>query len=143
MRREVVGFVARALGLEKGGSVLGPHFPRVGSRSVQERAAGTVDRPHHLPVEGDQVVLHGLRIIRVRLEQTAPSAADPDDLMPGIDRTVHDGLNARIESGDVAAPCQNAEFHLALPGSSRAGISPRKDLLKPATETFFHLTPWP
>jgi hypothetical protein len=91
---------------------VGRHHPRgVRARRVQERPAGPVDRPHDARIERDRVDLDGERVGRVDRQEPAPAAPDPDDLMPLRGGMVDGGLDARVQTRNVAAAGEDADLH--------------------------------
>ena len=64
--------------------------------------------------------------------QPAPAPADPDHLVAFVGDTVHDGLDAGVETGDVASAGQDADPQLIPP---RPDLRPGMVTVKPETKS--------
>ena len=117
VRREVARALVVRLGVqvlrvaEEIRDVLGADVARFGAAGVEKRAAGAVHRPDALLVERDQVPVETLRIVRVELQEPAPAAPNADNFVAFFDGAVHDGFDAGVEAGDVAAAGKNTDLH--------------------------------
>jgi hypothetical protein len=89
----------------------GPDPRGVGPRRVQEGAAASVDRSDDAGVERHDVAPDRLRVVRVRLEQARPPAADPDDLVAFLHGADRCRLDAGVQPGHVAPTGQDPDPH--------------------------------
>ncbi len=87
------------------------HLRGVRSRSVEERPARSVDRANDTAVERHRVLLDRGGIVRITLEEARPPAPDADHLMTLLNRAVHHGLDAGVQSGDVSSAGQDPDPH--------------------------------
>ena len=74
-------------------------------RSIVRTAAGL--KRHD--VGGDRLL-----VVRVRLEQPAPTAADAEHLVSAVGHTVDDRLDARVEPGNIAAASADPDAHESI-----------------------------
>jgi hypothetical protein len=97
--------------LEEFRHILGADLARVGAAGVQKRAAGAVNRAHHILVQPDRIAVDAFLIVAVQLQQAAPPAANADDLMALVHRAIDDRFDAGVKTGDITAAGQNANPH--------------------------------
>ena len=101
---------------------------RVRTRGMQERPPRAVDRPHHSGVERQRVGRGALEVVRLGVEQAAPSAPDADDLVPlrrgpvdhRLDRGIRGPARRRRRSG-----CRCAWRKPTRAGLPRVGPGPQ------------------
>ena len=112
MRGDVVGPVSVELACQVIGHLRRSDLGGVGPGAVEEGAAGAVDGSHRSRVQRYEVCRARGRIIGVGLGQPAPAPAHPDHLVTLPGDTVHHGLDAGVETGDVAAAGQDPDPQL-------------------------------
>ena len=81
------------------------HFARIGARGVENSAAGAIDGAR--VVSGERADVDGI-FVRGHVGETLPPFADADHLAAHFRRAVHDRLDDGIQTGNVAAACQDA-----------------------------------
>ncbi len=91
----------------------GPNSPRVCSARMKKCSSGAVNGAHDRWGELDRVLLDRLRIIRIRVQQPAPSSAKSDNLVSLFRDTVYDSFDARVQPRNVASTCQNPNTHVS------------------------------
>ena len=96
------------------GEVIGQflHLRRVGAARVQHRPAVPVDGARVRAVEGDNVAAPAVGIIEVQVCERLPAAAQPDDLDIVLAAAVDNGFYHRVEAGNVATTCEDADAFL-------------------------------
>jgi hypothetical protein len=70
---------------------------------VQECAAGAINATHDQLVKRDDMVILVGFVFDIIFKQGSPAAAQADDLMSFVDCAVYYGLDAWVESGDIAS----------------------------------------
>ena len=83
----------------------------VRSRRVEECPAGPIDRPNGGDVQRDRVHRGRQRVREVDVQQTRPTPADAQHLMTLSCSARDHGLDACVESGDVAAAREDTDLH--------------------------------
>ncbi len=81
---------------------------------MEKRAPGAIDGADHARIERDQGLGSGLGVVRVEIGQTAPATPHTHHLMTFFGDTVHDSLDAGVETRDVTATGQDSDSHVAL-----------------------------
>ena len=110
----VLGSIAVEPGPECLRDVLSGDLGRVGARGMKGGPAVAVDGPHRAGVSGTKLASIPSASIWGGLDETAPAAPDPDDLVPGLGRPAHHSLDAGVEPGDVTATREDPDAHVLL-----------------------------
>ena len=105
----LVGRVSGAVRVAQPGRQPGrPHPTGVRPRGVQDGAAGPVDGAGVGPVEDPQVVRIELGG-RPDMGQALPAAAESEDVVARLGRSIDDALDDGVEAGDVTAAGQDGD----------------------------------
>ena len=88
------------------------HLAWIGPARVKKGAAGAIDGAHRMLVKGPHIPGEAFRVVAVELQKSSPAPPYTDDFMAFLRGSVHDGLDARVQSGNIASTCQNSNFHL-------------------------------
>ncbi len=92
--REVAGRIVGRLGLgvlwvlQEVGHGVGLHLAGIGTAGVKHRAAGAINGAYGGVVQRHDVLFDGRRVVAIDQEQTAPTAADADDFVAGVNGAV-------------------------------------------------------
>ena len=102
--------------------IVGPHPTGIGPARMEEGAAGTVNGPHPLRVQGHHILVKTIRVVSVELQEPPPAAADTKHLVPLTAGAIDNFLYRRVEAGNVPASGQDTDLHdssllLSLPAS--------------------------
>ena len=98
----------KAFILQEVGKLL--HFGRVGPTRVKERAARAIDCARILTCQGDREPFDALGIVEVDVCQPFPAAANAGNLMPVGRAAINNILDDGVQTGNIAASRQDADF---------------------------------
>ena len=134
MTGQVVGRLG-CRGRQEGGHVPLPHTPGVGPAAVEYRPAGPVDGPYGQAVEFYRVARNRVCVIRIDVEDCAPTPAQAEHRMPGVIHPVDESLHDRVEARNVTAAGQDpyAHRHASIRGSRSAGVPARPEAADPSS----------
>src|SRR5438128_635309 len=76
---------------------------------MQDRAASSIDRANCLLIERHEMFAEAFGLLRIELQQPAPTPANPEHFVTFIDGAVDESLYAGIQPRDIAASSQNAD----------------------------------
>ncbi len=123
--QHVLGEVERPvpvrLAREELGHLVGADVSRVRPRRVEHRPARPVDRADIGQLESADVAREGRLVVGIALEQACPPAPHAQDLVARVLDPRHEGLDARVQAGDVPAPGEHCEAHRSSLSRPRAG----------------------
>jgi hypothetical protein len=95
-------------GIQAFGQRAGGHAGGVRPRRVQDRAARAIDGPGRSPIQRPDEVRVQL-VARAQVREPLPAAPDPERLPAELAGPVHDALDDRVQSRDVAAASEDAD----------------------------------